>query len=139
MAPKSSKSPEFLPTSPSPPRSPPSRPIKSRNSSVASTARRDNHAPLNPSGLRKSLVPSESSSPEDTMSGRNEGSGNGNAEGKRPSMPNVKEEGIQPTVSEGTETEIDPSSQLAEASYWAGNEPNTRTRLLGHENWDAAS
>jgi hypothetical protein len=51
-----------------------------------------------------------------------------------------KEEiGIQPTSTEGADTEVDESEQLPEPLQWAGNELTARTRLLGDDQWDAAS
>jgi hypothetical protein len=123
----------------SPPHSPPStspslRPtVSSRNPSL-SASRRGNHVPAHPSGLRRSIVPRESTSPEDHQ---HNPPGNGNAEGKKPSVPHFEDDGIAP-AGDHADTEEDSTEHLAEHQFWTG-EPGVRTRLLGHDNWDAAS
>lgn len=127
---------ESPPSSP-PPSSPPSRPRgASRHGSSASQGsigRREHHAPLNPSSLRRSVVASTS---PDTATARH-----GNAQGKRPSMEDTgKEEiDIQPNSAGRAEAEVDGSEQLAEPPQWQGNEPSARTRLLGDDRWDAGA
>lgn len=125
------------PSSPPAPSSPPSRPRgSSRHGSSASQGsigRREPHAPLNPSSLRRSVV--ASTSPEITTTR------NGNAPGKRPSMADTgkEEAGIQPTSAGGAATGLDGTGQLAEPPEWQDNELSARTRLLGDDHWDAAS
>ncbi|RDI82730.1 hypothetical protein Vi05172_g7282 [Venturia inaequalis] len=127
----------------SPPSSPPaplSPPSKSRGSSrhgssasQGSIGRREPHAPLNPSSLRRSVV--ASTSPETTFTRH------GNAQGKRPSMADSGkgETGTRPTSAEEAATAMDESEQLAEPPQWRGNELSAKTRLLGDEQWVAAS
>jgi hypothetical protein len=119
------------PPPPSPPKSPPIRPTGSnRNPSRSSSSLRGSHLPVNPSGLRRSVVARESSSPEETT---REG-----ASGKRPNVPQVNEDGIRPTLDEHADVEEDQFTHLSEPAFWGG-EPNVRSRLLGQDNWDAAS
>lgn len=125
------------PPSPPAPLSPPSRPRgSSRHGSSASQSsigRREHHAPLNPSSLRRSVV--ASTSPETSIARH------GNAEGKRPSMVDTgkEETGIQSASAGGAGTFMDDSEQVAEPPQWRANELSARTRLLGDEHWDAAS
>jgi hypothetical protein len=136
MAPKDSQNPESPPPSPPPQKSPPLKPTGSRNSSFASQSRRGSHAPHYPSGLRRSIVPRESSSPEDALVGpHDEVRG---SDGKKPSMPEMDDDGIRPSSPNGAETGEYHHEHHAEQSFW-NPIPNIRSRLLGHDNWDAAS
>lgn len=125
------------PASPPPPTSPPSRPKgSSRHGSTASTTsigRREHHAPLNPSGLRRSIV--ASTSPDTAVTRQ------GNSRGKQPSIVETgkDETGIQATSAEDANTGVYKSEQLTEPPQWQGNELSARTRLLGDDHWDAAS
>jgi hypothetical protein len=128
--------PSSPPPSP-PPKSPPSRPAGSgRHVSLSAAARRGDHAPANPSGLRRSIVPQESTSPEDDN--KPDRAGNGNADGKRPTAPDFEEGGIIPPQDQA-DTDEYPADQYAEPSAFWNHEHGLRARLLGQDNWDAAS
>lgn len=62
----------------------------------------------------------------------------GNAFGKRPSVPEVEHQGIGPTLDGHARAEENHFPHHADPSFWGG-EPNIRSRLLGQDNWDAAS
>lgn len=136
MASGTSKAPDKPVTSP--PASPASRPVRSRNSSTNSTDRRDQYVPTNPSRLRASLIPGNSSSPDDTERARI-----GNAEisvEKRLSVPSVGDEGIKPTNPSATAAEESDSSYRTELPGYASPPLlNERSKLLSSDNWDQAS
>jgi hypothetical protein len=85
--------------------------------------------------LRRSIVPRESTSPEDSTHDR---PGNGNAQGKKPSPPDFEEGGIVPAQDQA-DTDEYQSDQYAEPSSFWSSDHGVRSRLLGHDNWDAAS
>lgn len=124
-------------TSTSPPTSPPFRPVRSRNSSVNSSSGRDQYAPTNPSRLRTSIVPDNSSPPDDT-----ERAGFGSSENpveKRLSVPYFLVEGINPGDPEPASAAENDASAQAEPRFSSPPLLSERNRLLTSDNWDAAS
>jgi hypothetical protein len=114
-------------------------PIRPRTTSASSSSKQNPHAPLNPSHLRESHVPSPS--PEESMSiprspedQHGEPSSSSRAHG-----PEIEEDGIHPTLPDNASVHSDNSEHQADTSFHVQAEPNLRSRLLSHQNWDQAS
>lgn len=114
----------------SPPTS--SRPSRhtSRNPSITSVGRAHQHAPVEPSRLRESTIPS--GSPEARM---------GNAGSSRhDDEPDVHGDGIRPSLPHLASAQTDGSAgHEAQGDFRSPFHATARTRLLDHDNWDAAS
>ncbi|KAF2010290.1 hypothetical protein BU24DRAFT_399511 [Aaosphaeria arxii CBS 175.79] len=124
---------------------PADRPPHIRTSS-SNSVRHDAHAPLTPSQLRNVHVPSEASgsiSPENTMSQppphhhRDSHADGGSA---HPDVE-ISNDGILPAPDHAS---VHSNDQISDPRHQAGLadldlEPTVRSRLLSHQNWDAAS
>jgi Sulfate permease family len=58
---------------------------------------------------------------------------------KRPSIPEIKSEEVVPSIGTSSSAKPDTTEQHAEALFEPHPEPSVRSRLLGPDNWDAAS
>ncbi|KAF1850453.1 uncharacterized protein K460DRAFT_327341 [Cucurbitaria berberidis CBS 394.84] len=119
--------------------SPPRRASHSRDSSNAST--RHAHTPATPSQLRQAHVPSDrSSSPEELMHHQRYRDDEPQPSSSDPSRHlDISADGILPAAEtlsvHSTHENVGPQGGIIEVDL----EPTVRTRLLNHQNWDAAS
>ncbi|KAJ4364414.1 hypothetical protein N0V83_009008 [Neocucurbitaria cava] len=118
--------------------SPPRRASHSRDSSNASA--RHAHAPATPSQLRQAHVPSDrSSSPEELMHHQRYHDEPQPSSSEPAAHLDFSADGIQPaadaTSVHSTHETVGPRGGIIEIDL----EPTVRTRLLNHQNWDAAS
>lgn len=101
----------------------------SRNPSITSVGRAHQHAPVEPSRLRESVVPS--TSPDARM---------GTAGSRHADEPDVHDDGIRPSLPHLSSAQTDGSANTEpRGDFRSPFIPSARTRLLDHENWDAAS
>lgn len=118
---------------PSPPRSPTHMPKPSRNASVSSIGRKD-HAPLQPSGLRRSARPGDSPSPDGRRT-----MGSFASTGKRRSVPGIDEDAgrEEHDHAEEEQTPTPTHAETALHSFWSQqpNEPSIMSRLLQKDTW----
>ncbi|CAO2653532.1 Nn.00g029430.m01.CDS01 [Neocucurbitaria sp. VM-36] len=119
--------------------SPPRRVSHSRESS--NTSARHAHAPTTPSQLRQAHAPSDrSSSPEELMHRQRYYDDEPQPSSSEPAAHlDFSADGIQPvtdaTSVHSTHENVSPRGGIIEIDL----EPTVRTRLLNHQNWDAAS
>ncbi|KAF2089638.1 hypothetical protein K490DRAFT_37084 [Saccharata proteae CBS 121410] len=133
---------------PSPPEEPTSRPASthSRNPSNSSI-RQHPHAPVTPSQLRESHLPSSSpTSPEETVARQDHEPtsyiGDGAAEDSASSTPiyepRVDSDSIRPTLPDHVSARSIRDNAAAAQATIDEPEPNARTRLLSQADWDKA-
>ncbi|KAF2193103.1 high affinity sulfate transporter 1 [Zopfia rhizophila CBS 207.26] len=113
-----------------------------RKSTSVGSSRHNAHAPLTPSQLRQAHVPSEAStSPDDTMHPQTSPDSEPRPSSSRQHALAVSTDGIHPIPDHASAHSNDevvsppPTDGILETDL----EPNVRTRLLNHQNWDQGS
>ncbi|KAF1992261.1 high affinity sulfate transporter 1 [Aulographum hederae CBS 113979] len=102
-------------------------------------SRKSSHAPTNPSSLRASHVPSPSSDEAHSqVDGRDDHQNSSMPQSSDIHEPEVEGDGIHPTLPDSASVRSS-ESQIAPDATLEPFHADLRTRLLNHQNWDAAS